>query len=157
MHFCCELKLKYFVFKLFKRLTNIILYILYKNLFIKQTDTHKDTSNSDDLYTISYIFLVDNNDLIIHAYVSIGLAIFVIILISSGLCMTCFLRKRVSSKSIQAFNYSTSSLDSTSDKSVPTSVTVMPSYSSSLQIYDIIKPNPNWNLPQQNNSLLANV
>ena len=106
-------------------------------------------------HTISYLFLIDSNDLIIHAYISIGLAIFLVILISSGLlCMTCFLlRKRVSSKPVQAINYSTSSLNSTSDKSIPISVT----YSSSLQIYDIIKPNPNWNLSQQNNSPLVIV
>lgn len=88
-------------------------------------------------------------------YISIGLAIIVIILISGGLCMAFFLRKRTSSKTIQAINYSTSSLDSTFDKSIH--VTVVPSYSSSSQIYDIIKPNPNWNLSQQNNSDLANV
>lgn len=144
------------MFKLFKRLTNTILCILYKKLFI--TDTHKHTSNGDDLYTISYLFLVDSNDLITHAYISIGLAIFIIILISSGLCMTCFLRKRVSSKRSQSFKYSTGSLDSTFDMSGPTSVNVIPSYSrSSLQIYDIIKPSPNWNLPQDSNSFLVNV
>ena len=78
-------------------------------------------------------------------------------MISGGLCMACFLRKRDSSKPIQAINYSTSSLDSTSDKSIPASVTVVPYSSSSLQIYDIIKPNSNWNLPPQNNSIVANV
>ena len=117
------------------------------------TNGHQILTN----YTISFLFLIDSNDLNIHAYILIGLTIFIIILIYGGLCMACFLRKRGSSKPIQAINYSTSSLDSTSDKSIPTSVTVMPYSSSSLQIFDIIKHNSNLNLSSHHNSTVANV